>query len=294
MKATLPHATPVEWWTPDARPVRHPACPESSVALVESFRAAAAGTACVALLILAGPVGAALVTFEDLRLPAESYWNGADRAGGFHSGGAFFKNTYDRNEEAEWWDGFAYSNLTDIHLEGAAGQYSAIAGGGQDGSATYGVAYIGWLEPPTITLHTPQTLPGLYVTNNNYVYYDMLRGGLFSKQFGGPTGTDPDWLKLSITGQDATGSPTGTVDFYLADFRFADSSQDYIVDSWQFVDLTSLGEVKTLQFALTSSDMHPAYGMNTPAYFCLDTIVPEPATVVLLALGALFAVRRRR
>jgi len=241
------------------------------------------------MLMLAATADAAIATFENLKLPRESFWNGSDGAGGFASGGVRFKNSY--NAEWEFWDGFAYSNITDTRTGGLEGQYNAITGFGQGRSANYGIAYVGWLEPPTLTLGRPQILQGLYVTNDNFAYYALLNGSAPAKKFGGATGDDPDWFKLTIIGKDAAGDTTGKVDFYLADFRFADNSQDYIVNSWKFIDLTSLGEVKTLQFVLDSSDAE-TYGINTPAYFCLDTIVPEPATILLLGLGALVAIRR--
>jgi hypothetical protein len=243
------------------------------------------------VLALAGAAQAAIATFEDLTLPPESYWNGADGTGGFHSIGAFFKNNFD----AQWnfWDGFAYSNRTDTETPGVEGQYNAITGSGHNHSPPYGVAYVGWTELPTMTLGTPRQLDGLYVTNNNYTYYALRDGSQFSKKFGGATGADGDWFRLTITGQDAAGEPTGKVEFYLADFRPLEDTQDYIVKSWEFVDLTSLGVVKSLQFALDSSDMGD-YGMKTPGYFALDTVVPEPATLLLLGCGALCAGCRRR
>ena len=174
-----------------------------------------------------------------------------------------------------------------------AAQYNAISGSGQGDSDAYGVVFVGWAEPPALTLHEPQTINGLYVTNSNYTYYSMLKGDVFAKRFGGETGADEDWLKLTITGKDAADNVTGAVDFYLADFRFDDDSLDYIVDTWEFVDLTPLGDVAALTFALESSDTG-AGGMNTPGYVCVDTILPEPATVVLLGLGGLLAIRRRK
>lgn len=227
---------------------------------------------CILTLLLAAVAPAAGVTFEDLNLPPESYWKGADGSGGFASGEAFFANNY----TAAWdsWDGFAYSNRTDVHAaDWQEGQYNAIVGSGQGGSSTYAVGYVGWVQSPTITFPTPCRLQGLYVTNTTYGYYALRDGAYPARPFGSAR-TDPNWFLLSITGKNAAGKVTGKVDFYLADFRFPDTHPGYLVDSWQLVCLTSLGEVKTLEFALSSNDIDPVYGMNTPAYFCLDTIIP--------------------
>lgn len=123
-----------------------------------------------------------------------------------------------------------------------------------------------------------------------------MRDGCFpANKFGGPSGDDPDWFLLTITGKDASGADTNTVEFYLADYRFEDNSEDYIVDSWEYVDLSSLGVVKSLEFSLSSSDVGD-FGINTPTYFAMDSLicVPEPATAMLLALGGLLVSKRKK
>ena len=241
---------------------------------------------CIIVFATGGTAGAAVVSdFEDLSLGPESYWNGSDESGGFQSGGAYYNNNY--NTMYSSWDGFSYSNITDTTTSGMAGQYNAIVGYGQAGSSNYAIGYVGWAEPPTVTLDTAGMVDSLYVTNNNYTYYSMLYGDAFAKKFGGGSGNDEDWFLLTITGKDSGGEATGTVDFYLADYRFANNSLDYILNQWGEVDLSPLGEVKSLEFALSSSDVG-VWGMNTPAYFAVDTVVPEPGTIFLLGLGVLF------
>ncbi len=230
----------------------------------------------IVVLAVAAAANAEIATFEDLNLPPESYWNGSDGSGGFTSGGAHFSNTY--NADWDSWDGFSYSNVTDTTTQGLTAQYSAIAGAGQGGSANYAVAYVGWGAPPTMTVETPSVVGGLYVTNTSYAYYSMLHGDAFAKKFGGQTGNDRDWFVLTITGKNAGGVVTGTVDYYLADYRSADNGNDYIVQRWEYIDLTSLGQVKSLEFTLSSSDIGD-WGMNTPASFALDTIVDASASV---------------
>jgi len=250
--------------------------------------------------LAAGTAGAGQVAdFEDLTLPPESYWNGSadPSAGGFATGPAFCNNFYTIDAFSGWvfWGGWAYSNVTDNTTPGYTNQFSAIPGGGHTGE-TYGIAFLDtfYSVTPTITFAEPTQPLSAQVTNTTYAYFDMLQGSAYSKAFGGADGTDPDWFLLTITGRDADSAETGTVAFYLADFRFADGAEDYLLDAWMEVDLSPLGEVTSMTFTLTSSDTG-AWGMNTPAYFALDTltVAPEPASLGLLALGAGVALVRR-
>ena len=254
--------------------------------------------------------GAAVSTFEDLTPTTPyngpgggAYWNGADGSGGFISGDAWFTNQYDSTYGS--WSGWAYSNTTDTTTPGYSNQYSAIAGGGAAGSSNYGVAYISSWSGNYAQLYFginsgnyDQPVLGAYITNTTYAYLSMKNGDSFAKKFGGDDGTDPDWFKLTIYGLDSNYQRMNGnyVEFYLADYRFDDPSQDYIVDEWTWVDLSSLGEVSGLEFDLSSSDVG-AYGMNTPAYFAMDNLatVPIPGALWLLGSGvsALIFVRRR-
>ena len=93
----------------------------------------------------------------------------------------------------------------------------------------------------------------------------------FAKKFGGVTGDDPDYFLLTIKKWLNDTLSTDSIDFYLADYRFEDNSQDYIVTEWTFIDLTPLGPADSLQFSLSSTDFG-MFGMNTPAYFCIDNV----------------------
>ena len=54
------------------------------------------------------------------------------------------------------------------------------------------------------------------------------------------------------------------VPFYLAKGK-------NIIADWTYVDLSTLGKVDELHFALTGSRTGD-YGLNTPAYFCIDDL----------------------
>jgi len=227
----------------------------------------------VLVTALVAQVFAVVIDLDEMTLKGQAYWDGADGKGGFYSGPAWFNNTFTR-----WpggftsWEGFAYSSGTDTTLADLEGQYHAIAGHGQGNSRVYAIGFVGWTTVPTIQFARPVQLVGAYITNVDYTYYALLNGNAFCKRFGGADGQDPDWLLLTITGFDDKDKETGQVQFYLADLRSPDPATDFIVTDWKWVDLSGLGPVRYIRFEMASSDTGP-FGMNTPAYFALDSIV---------------------
>jgi hypothetical protein len=225
----------------------------------------------IVVVLAAPPVAADVADFEDLFLKPESFYNGADGAGGFISGGVIFTNDY--NPQFRSWKGWSYSNITDVKTPGLANQYSAYAlpNGGGDRSANYGVAF-NFAPGDAIVVLPEGTAPvSARITNTTYAALSMRDGDEFSKRFGGEDGSDPDWFLLTVYGFDQEFNFTGYVSFFLADYRFDDPVLDYIVSEWTTVDLSELGNAQILLFDLSSSDNGP-FGMNTPAYFALDNL----------------------
>ncbi|MFH0879627.1 MAG: DUF4465 domain-containing protein, partial [Lentisphaerota bacterium] len=198
------------------------------------------------------------VTFDELPLTSDAFWNGSDLSGGFSSQGVFFSNNYN----AAWaaWSGFSYSRVNDTNTAGFMNQFAAFGGTGFGGSGNYAVAWDDqWgVEADIITFPAPCKVKGLYVNNTTYVALTMLLGDAFSKKFGGVSGSETDWLLLTMEGKDAEGNTVGSKSISLADYRSPLSSEDHVLRDWTWVDLTSLGsKVKQLRFMMTSTDTSP-------------------------------------
>ncbi|MBR4137542.1 MAG: DUF4465 domain-containing protein, partial [Bacteroidales bacterium] len=220
-------------------------------------------------------------TFDDVTLNASGIWTGANENNLMVSGGWFFTNTYWPAYSA--WGGFTASNHTDMTQTGLNAQYTAATGAGFDGSDQYGVAYVmGYGVPTDVYAADGQehTVTGFYLTNNLWAYNHILEGETGVTPFGGTSGNDPDWFKLTATGKNAAGQTVGTAEFYLADYRFENNDEDYVLNTWEWFDLSTLGAVQTISFEL-SSTKNNTYGMVTPAYFCLENFngeAPLPPT----------------
>ena len=224
--------------------------------------------------------GAAIVitinaaTFEDVALNSQGIWQGEEGENEMFSGGWLFTNYY----SSYFWGGFTTSNHTDLNQSGLNAQYTSAVGTGYDGSAQYAVAYTYGSQTDVYAADgSAQTVTGCYVTNNLWAYQNMLYGDATATAFGGTSGNDPDWFKLTATGKNASGQAVGTAEFYLADYRFSNNNEDYVLNTWEWFDLSTLGEVATISFSLSSSK-NDSYGMVTPAYFCMDDfngVAPE-------------------
>ena len=206
-------------------------------------------------------------TFDNVALPqADTFDNGANGLGGFSHVNRSFPNEYD----SAWgtWSGWALSNMRNGSTAGFENQYSAKPGHGLSYTSNYAVGY----GKPYIKLDPPNVLSGAYFTNNAYAYFDMKEGSAFSKKFGGTSGNDPDYFKLIVQCY-LKGELITTAELYLADFRDLDNSKDYILDDWRYLDFNNdaRSDVMTdsVVFRFESSD-NGDWGMNTPAYFCMD------------------------
>ena len=63
-----------------------------------------------------------------------------------------------------------------------------------------------------------KVIDGMYVTNGTYAYLSMLNGDAYAKKFGGVSGNDPDWFKLTIRKWYNGILANDSVTFYLADY----------------------------------------------------------------------------
>lgn len=216
-----------------------------------------------------------LATFDNLDLHGtDTFWNGADESGKFVASGYTFPNSY--NSAWKSWSGWSYSNMTDSSTAGFGNQYSCYDVSGVNGTSAFAVCS----GSPWIILPRRMTITGTYVTNAAFAAQSMLKGDQFAKKFGGADGNEKDWFLLKAFGY-ADGKVKDSTELYLADFRDEDNSKDYILNRWTWLSLKELGDIDSLQFRLSSTDVGQ-HGMNTPAAFCLDDfngLAPKGADV---------------
>lgn len=155
--------------------------------------------------------------------------------------------------------GAVVTNITDTTFKDYKDAYKSIAGGAKGGK-NYVVWYEDGFSGNAIKLKEAATVAGMYVCNNVYAYNSITKGDAIA---GDPFGDD-DWFMLSIGGM-LDGKMVNTqVEFYLAKGK-------NVVTDWTYVDLSQLGKVDAIFFTLSGSKTGD-WGLNTPAYFCIDNL----------------------
>ncbi len=200
------------------------------------------------------------ITFQEATLAPETYWNGEDGTGSKIFGSVSFYNKFEENESGGYWKGFAYSNITDIETQGSENQYSAyLSIGGYPGNV-YSVVHVNG-ESATMSFINVGTPISILITNSTFAYFSMKNGNGSIAPFG-----PGDWFMLTITGYNINNDPIDSVEFYLADYR---EGKTKIIDEWKQVNLNSLSGSTKIIFTLSSS-ISDEFGLNIPAYFCID------------------------
>lgn len=224
--------------------------------------------------------------FETFTLSANSAYSPTTSTG-FQTANATFQYEWDTSF-GYWSAGFSYTNKYDSVTAGYTNLHGVRALKGYSNSATYVVGQ----DNSIIKLAAPHKIVnGFYITNTTYAYKSMASGDAFARKFGDTTGTGsgttiaqgsyPDFFKVVVKGYNNGVLKNDSVTVFLANFTFTNNAQDFILDSWQYVNTSSMGEVDSVQFFMRSSDVGQ-YGINTPLYFALDnfeTSVPNPVGI---------------
>ena len=160
--------------------------------------------------------------------------------------------------------------------------YTSAALSGADGENAYMFGYYSeWNDNAymyldhvsVVTEDTSAFYPqGVYVNQslNSYLFAEDEANKTIDEKAG--------WFKLTAYGIDKKGD-TATAEIYLIDLR----EESYIGNrkDWRWFDLSGLGEVEKIHFAM-SSNWAGSYGMNIASYVILDNFVytKEPVEVV--------------
>lgn len=215
------------------------------------------------------------ISFEDQTLNDKGFWCGEINDKGVDTGyGVTYPCTYKENGVTlnctygvSYWTGYAISNrsetgftMTDYTPAGMPDQFNSITGKAHSGKnfcivQTYG---------ETIDLDAAEgaVVKGFWYTNSSWVVDAILNGdgmspGKFEKK---------DWFKCTVTGTKAD-KTTASVSFYLAE-------NGTYVNNWKYVDLRTLGKVKSLSFSFDGTKRND-YGPTTPMYVCIDDLAVE-------------------
>ena len=184
--------------------------------------------------------------------------------GTFESGNFVFQqevSDYTAMGMGIYYSGSVVSNKKGATYDFYADSYKSAAGGAQSGKnfVVWTSSYTGF---DAVKLKNATVVPGMYVCNTAWVA-EAVKNGVVMCSGRGALGED-DYFRLTIA-VSLEGQPAGTpVEFYLAKGKNA-------VNQWTYVDLSTLGKVDELHFALSGTKTNQ-YGLTTPAYFCIDNL----------------------
>ena len=218
----------------------------------------------------------AIATFDDLALEPETAWYGKRESEGHdHRSFTYYSGSYSFPCEYApsllTWGGVAYSNQTKTTFNSLfPDQFNSVVGHGVNGSKNYAVAYAyGQHTVEVRATHAgPAVIPGTFVTNTAWVKEVTQKGTGLGDEPHTPFHKG-DYLLLI-----ASNSKGQSIEFPLVDYRSSNDAEHYVIDSWQWLDLSALGETESVIFSMKGTRIANG-GTTIPAYFCLDDFGSE-------------------
>ena len=218
----------------------------------------------------------AIATFDDLALEPETAWYGKRESEGYdHRSFTYYSGSYSFPCEYApslfTWGGVAYSNQTKTTFSSLfPDQFNSVVGHGVNGSKNYAVAYAyGQHTVEVRATHSgPAVIPGTFVTNTAWVKEVIQKGTGMGDEPHAPFHKG-DYLLLI-----ASNNKGQSIEFPLIDYRSSNDAEHYVIDSWQWLDLSALGETESVIFSMKGTRIANG-GTTIPAYFCLDDFGSE-------------------
>ena len=218
----------------------------------------------------------AIATFDDLALEPETAWYGKRESEGHdHRSFTYYSGSYSFPCEYApsilTWGGVAYSNQTKTTFSSLfPDQFNSVVGHGVNGSKNYAVAYAyGQHTVEVRATHAgPAVIPGTFVTNTAWVKEVTQKGTGMGDEPHTPFHKG-DYLLLI-----ASNNKGQSIEFPLVDYRSSNDAEHYVIDSWQWLDLSALGETESVIFSMKGTRIANG-GTTIPAYFCLDDFGSE-------------------
>ncbi|MBP1612597.1 MAG: hypothetical protein H6Q13_45 [Bacteroidetes bacterium] len=210
-----------------------------------------------------------------------NFLNGSNE---YYNGGIAISNWNIRSNPAgktgDWW----YSYLNQCSVYNTTSTDGSNQGAGYGGSNNFGVMYgysdtynASYMSNPDFHFATGVEfiVKKMYICNSSYLYGVMKYGNQFGIS-GSAVSLEQakGYFKVLAYGFDVNGNATNNgqpVEKYLADYRNGTSTPTSISTSWSAWDLSALGSINKVKFNFVGSDSG-AYGLNTPAYLCIDNI----------------------
>lgn len=247
-------------------------------------------TKLISILTLVPTLSFGVISFEGLLPGIDQHQDprseAADGNYTFSSGGIAM--SYDRTFDGAAWEGITFSTdtLSAVQLDFSQDQFIAAPGSASAGLG-YGVVFPPFGSPATLDFGGLVSNLSIDVTNTLWTYESMLTGaypGAFPIQ-NGAFDDNSDFHTLAINGVGADDSLTGAVTFDLG-------RGTNLVDTWETLDLQTLGTVRALEITFNSSDPF------LPNYVAIDNVdfavVPEPSTYALFISCIIFGWALRR
>ena len=194
----------------------------------------------------------------------------------YSSGGIALSNWNIRSNQSgntgDWW--YSYLNQCSVYNTAveAEGQNKEAGHSGSNFGVVYGYvdAYNqAWMAKPEFYFNVPRKLVGLWICNTSYTYGVITYGNQFgSTGVATPLKEMKGYFQVNLECYDANGGLIRTYKRLLADYRNGQQQVDPIT-TWDW-EINAEG-VQSVKFNFEGSDSG-AYGLNTPAYICIDDI----------------------